>query len=160
VRENIRALDPEMGVFHITTLDQLVADSVAPRRFTTVLAAGFGALALLLAMTGIYGVVSHLVAERTREMGIRMALGAGRGNIFGLVVGHGMKLALAGLILGVSGALVVQRYLAAQLYEVSPADPLAWSGTGFLMAGVVFLACYVPARRATRVDPLTALRAE
>jgi ABC-type antimicrobial peptide transport system permease subunit len=120
----------------------------------------FAALALLLAAIGTYGVLSYLVSERRQEIGIRMALGAERSTLLGMVMKHGLRLALVGLLLGLAGAIAVTRLMQTLLFNVRPADPSTMVAVAAVIAAVALIACYVPARRATRVDPLTALRAE
>jgi len=124
------------------------------------LLAGFAGLALVLALVGIYGIISWSVARRTREIGIRVALGAGTGEVAGMVIGYGMKLSAIGLVLGIAGALALRRFLATLVFDVSTADPLIYGSAAALMIAVALLACYFPARRASRVDPLIALRCE
>jgi predicted permease len=142
------------------TMDQVRGDIIADRRFTLILVAIFAALALVLASIGIYGVISYSVEQRTREIGIRTALGASPRRILGMVLGHGAKLALIGIGIGTAGALILTRFIRAFLYGVSPADPLTFTGIALVLAAVAIIASYVPAHRAMKVDPNTALRYE
>jgi len=139
---------------------ELLAASLAERRFSMLLMALFAGVALVLASVGIYGVVSYAVTQRAREFGVRMALGAGRRDILRLVLGQGMVLTLLGLGLGLAGSLAATRFLASLLFGVTPTDPFTFVGVSALLAGVTLAACYLPARRATRVDPMIALRCE
>jgi predicted permease len=142
------------------SMEQLRGDVIADRRFTLILVAFFAALALVLASIGIYGVISYSVQQRTREIGIRAALGASPGRVLGMVVGDGAKLAMIGIAIGTVGALVLTRFIRAFLYGVSPSDPLTFTGIALVLAAVAIIASYVPARRAMKVDPNTALRYE
>jgi predicted permease len=160
VKDAIHRADPNLPVTKISTLDALVLDSLSPRRFSAVLIGVFAALALLLSGAGVYGVMSYAVEQRTREIGVRMALGAQPLTILGLIVGRGARLALAGIVVGAAGALALTRLLASLLYGVRPTDPLTFAGVALLLAFVALLACYIPARRAMRVDPMIALRYE
>jgi len=124
------------------------------------LLAAFAALALILALVGIYGVMTWSVGQRTREIGIRVALGAGSGEVLTMIIGYGLKLSALGLALGIAGAFALRRLLRGLVFDVSPSDPLIYAGVAALMLSVALLACYIPARRASRVDPLIALRWE
>jgi putative ABC transport system permease protein len=156
----IHKFDPNLPVAHVMTLDNLFSDSVSPRRFSTFLLGVFAGLALLLAAMGIYGVMSYVVSLRTNEIGIRMALGAQPGDIWRLVIGRGAQLAFAGVALGLVGAFALTKLISSLLYGVKPTDPLTFGGVALLLVSVALLACYVPARRAMRVDPMVALRYE
>jgi putative ABC transport system permease protein len=156
----VHTFDPTLPVTHVMTLDDLVSDSVSPRRFSTFLLGIFAGLALLLATVGIYGVMSYVVSLRTNEIGIRMALGAQPRDIWRLVIGRGTQLAFAGVALGIVGAFLLTKFIASLLYGVKPTDPMTFGGVAILLVGVALLACYVPARRAMRVDPMVALRYE
>ncbi|MDQ2970667.1 MAG: ABC transporter permease [Acidobacteriota bacterium] len=160
LRSAIHSVDPDQPVGHIATLERVVEDSAATRRFSMKLLAGFAILATLLAAVGIFGVVSGSVARRTREIGIRMALGAGRRSILRLVTGRAVGLALVGVAAGTIGALLLGRTLRALLFDVAPTDPAVLAAGAAAVAAVSLLASLLPARRATRVDPLVALREE
>jgi putative ABC transport system permease protein len=160
VRQAIHALDPEVPLHKITTMRQLVSASVAQRRFTLLLIAVFAAVALLMAAIGLYGVMAYSVTQRTQEIGIRLALGAQSADVLRLVVGQGLRLVAMGLALGSMAALALTRLMKKLLFEVSATDPVTFAGVALLLALVALLACWIPARRATRVDPLVALRAE
>jgi predicted permease len=160
VRREIAALDRELAVANVRTLDQVVTASIGERRFTLVLLGLFGALALGLAVIGIYGVTAYGVAQRTREMGIRLALGAAPRKVQQLVVGEGFRLALAGVLIGVGLALVATRALRSQLYAIGNADPVTYVALSMALLLVALAATYLPARRATRVDPSVTLRAD
>ncbi len=159
-RAELKAFDPNQVVCRTQTLEQLLRTSVAPRRFNMMLLAVFGGVALVLAGVGLYGVMSYAVSWRTHEIGIRMALGARRTNVLSLVVRQGMTMALIGLGIGLVGALLLSRLLRGLLYGVSPTDPLTFVGVSFVLMMVSVVACLIPARRATRVDPIVALRSE
>jgi predicted permease len=160
IRAIVAEYDPELAVGSVRAMDEIAADSLGSRKLTLTLVALFASLAMVLATIGIYGVMSYVVAGRTQEIGIRIALGAQRGDVFKLVVGQGMALAGAGLLLGLIAAAGVTRYLGSQLFQVKAIDPITYGGVTLLLGGVALLACYIPARRATRVDPLVALRYE
>jgi putative ABC transport system permease protein len=156
----VRGLDPELPIARMATLDEIVARSIAEPRFYTVLLAAFAGTALFLAALGIFGVMSYAVVQRSREIGIRVALGADPKQVLGMVLRHASLLALAGVVLGLAGAVGLSRAVAGLLFELSPTDPPTLGGTAVVLIGVALLASYVPARRATRVDPLVALRSE
>jgi predicted permease len=160
IRAAIHSADPDLPVAKVAPLSTLVDDSMMQPRFAMLLLASFAGLALLLATIGMYGVISYSVAQRTQEIGIRMALGAPRGNVFGMVLAQGARLAGLGIAIGLLAALAVTRLMTSFLYGVRPTDPLTFAAVSLLLAGVALLACYVPARRATRVDPMLALRYE
>jgi putative ABC transport system permease protein len=160
VRRAVREIDPGLPLFRIQTLQTVIAQSVADRRLNGVLLGSFAALAVGLAALGLYGVLSYAVAQRTRELGIRLALGAQKSALFRLVVGGGMKLAAMGAAIGLIAALGLSRFLTSLLYGVAPSDPYTFAGVIVLLGVVAFLANYVPARRATQVDPMVALRYE
>ncbi|MCI0356823.1 MAG: ABC transporter permease [Acidobacteria bacterium] len=160
VREVIAALDPEVAPTRVRTMDEVIRQSVAEPRFRSLLLLGFSGLALALAAVGIYGVISYTASQRTHEMGVRLALGALPGDIVRLVVKEGMRLAAAGIGLGLSGAFALTRFLGSLLFEVTPTDPATLVGVAILLAAVALAACWIPARRAARVDPMVALRYE
>ncbi len=160
VRSEVAVVDRSIPVANVKTLEQYVAASTGPRRFSMFLLGSFAAVALLLAMIGIYGVMSYSVAQRTQEIGIRMALGAKRATVLKLIIGAGLKLILLGVGIGLVGAFVLTRVISSLLYEVSAHDPIVFLGVTVLLAGAALLACLVPALRATRVDPIIALRYE
>jgi putative ABC transport system permease protein len=160
VTEAVGALDPELPVHDARTMDEIVADSLGRTRFISTMLTSFAFAALLLAALGIYGVVSHTVAGRTSEIGLRMALGAEARTVLGMVLGQGMRPILVGLAAGLGGAALLSRVLESLLFEVSARDPLVFAGIAVLLIGVSLIACYIPARRAARIDPITALRYE
>ena len=160
IREIVRGLDPDLPIGWMRTQDDIVAISVARPRFTMTLLGVFAGVALVLAAVGVYGVMSHGVAQRTGEVGVRVALGAGSRDVVRLVVRQGMALALVGVAIGLATALAATRVLTGFLFEVSPTDPWTFGGVSLVVAAVALLACYVPARRASRVDPIVALRTE
>jgi putative ABC transport system permease protein len=158
VRQAIHEIDPELPVSEVRTMDEVLGESAKSRRWMMILLACFAGLALVLALVGIYGVMAWSVAQRTREIGVRMALGARSGQVLADVIGYGLRLSLVGMAIGVVGALALRRYLATLVFDVSTADPIVYGAVAALMLGVAMLACYLPARRASRVDPLVALR--
>jgi predicted permease len=160
IEQTIWKVNNNQAVANIETLEEIKSQSVAPVRLRTALLAIFAGIALLLAAVGIYGVVSYSVAQRMHEMAIRLTLGASPGGLLKLVIGKAMVMVLVGLALGGGAALALTRVLASLLYDTSPTDPVTWVATGALLAAVALLACYIPARRAMRVDPMVALRNE
>ena len=160
VRSQIAALDKDQAVFNVRTMEQAVARSVAARRFSMILLTVFACLALVLAAVGIYGVISYSVAQRTREVGIRMALGAQTTDVLKLVVRDGLKLVVIGVLVGLGGAVLLTRLMNALLFGVTPTDSFTYGAVTLVLIGVALAACYLPARRATKVDPLVALRFE
>jgi len=160
VRSAVAQLDPREVVYGVTTMDDVLAASLAARRLSMILLSAFAALALILSCIGIYGVISHLVGQRTHEIGVRMALGAQPADVLRLVLGQGAKMVLLGVIIGIAAALGLTRLMANQLFGVTSHDPLTFAAVALLLTVVALLACYVPARRAVRVDPLIALRYE
>ena len=160
VRQAVWSVDKDQPVSNVRTMDQVVSASISKERFQSLLLGLFAALALLLACVGLYGVISYAVVQRTHEIGVRMALGAKPVDVLRLVIRQGMGLTIIGLIVGVAAGSVVTRVLADMLYGVSTRDPFVFAGAPLLLLVVAFLACYIPARRATRIDPLIALRYE
>jgi putative ABC transport system permease protein len=159
-RAAVRAVDPDQPVGEVRTLEQVVAESesVGSRRTVLLLLAAFAALAVLLAAMGVYGVISYSVAQRTQEIGVRMALGASSADLVRMVVRQALALALAGIALGAAGAAALSRYLTTLVYGVKPADPGTFAAVALLLMAVAIAASYLPARAATRVSPMTALR--
>jgi putative ABC transport system permease protein len=160
IRQEVATLDRNQALVGVETMEKVISDSVADRRFQMTLLAIFAAVALILAATGVYSVMATAVARRTHEMGIRLALGAQPRAVLKLVVGQGMKLALVGVGVGLAAAFGLTRLMKGLLFGVGALDPLTFVAVALLLAGVALIACYIPARRAMRVDPLTALRSE
>jgi ABC-type antimicrobial peptide transport system permease subunit len=160
IRDAVRGVDSNQPVYALRTMDDVINTSVAARRTNTFMLTIFGVVALALAGVGVYGVLSYGVTQRTREIGVRVALGAQRGDVVRLVVTQGMKLAGAGIGVGLVGAYALSRVLASILYEVSPHDPRVFAGAPLVLAGIGVLAVLLPALRATRLDAMTALRTE
>jgi putative ABC transport system permease protein len=160
VRTQVAGPTRDQPVYAVRTMEQIISGSLAERRFTMLLLIIFAATALLLAAVGIYGVMSYTVTRRTHELGIRTTLGASRGEIVGLVLRQGMKLAAIGMAAGLLAAVALTRLMAGLLYGVRPADPATLGAVILLLGAIAFLACYIPARRATAVDPVVALRCE
>jgi putative ABC transport system permease protein len=158
LRKAVSAVDPETPMLDVRPLSELMGESWARHRFDAMLFAGFGIAALVLAATGIFAVVAYAVGERTREMGIRIALGAPAKSVMRLIVGEGMVFPLVGLLLGVVAALGATRLLRASLYEVTPTEPGVFALTVLLLVAIAVAACLVPARRATRVSPMEAMK--
>ena len=157
-RQTVRAIDPGLPAFSITPLADVVSDSVAQRRFSMLLLGLFALVALFLAAVGLYGVVAYTVSQRTQEIGLRMAIGAQPRDVLRMVLGGGMKLAVVGVVIGIASALGLARLVASMLYNVTPFDPTSYAATALILLAVAALACYIPARRAMRVDPIVALR--
>jgi cell division protein FtsX len=160
IRAAVRDIDRAQPISDVRRLDEWIAEAAAPPRLTTTLAGAFAIAASLLTAVGVYGVVSYTVSQRTQEIGMRMALGANRTSVLGLVVRGGLVWAGSGIVLGLFGAWSISRAIASLLFDVSPADPLTFAVTALALAGVTGLACTVPALRAACIDPIVALRAE
>jgi predicted permease len=160
VRRTISHLNSQQVMYNVRTMDGIISDSLAARRFSMVLLGIFAALALVMSCVGIYGVISYLVGQRTHEIGIRMALGAERRDVLRMVLGEGAKMALVGVAIGLVAAFGLTRLMAYMLFGVSAHDPLSFAGVAGLLILVALVACYVPAYRATKVDPMAALRYE
>jgi putative ABC transport system permease protein len=160
LRSTLRNIDPNVPLYDVRTVDGLVSDSLGSRRFTMVLLASFAVAALLLACVGLFSVMAYLVSQRTHEIGVRLALGARPGNVFRLVIGRGMAMAAVGSTLGLGAAWMFGRVLESLLFQIPTTDPITLVSAPVLLMAVAGLACYVPARRAMRVDPMVALRYE
>ncbi len=160
VRDAVQKLDPNLPIMSLRTIEDIASDSVARPRFRAALIGVFAALALTLALIGIYGVLAYSVGQRIREFGIRMALGARATDVLGLVLGDGLRIALVGVAVGLCAAAGLTHYLRTMLWGVEPLDPLTFIAVPATMLAVALAACYIPARRATKVDPLIALRYE
>jgi predicted permease len=160
IRRAVTAMNNEQFLFDVQTFDEIISKALAAQRFSIILLGVFAGLALLLASVGIYGVISYVVGERTHEIGIRLALGADRLHILRLILGRGGILAMAGIGLGLICALALTRLMASLLYGVRSTDPLTFAGVAILLTLVALAACYIPARRASKVDPMVALRYE
>jgi putative ABC transport system permease protein len=160
VRQAVLAIDPDEATSAFRTMGEVVSSSAAGDRFNALLLGAFGGIALLLTAAGIFGVLSYLVTQRTREIGLRVALGAQRSDVLRVIVGHGVRLALLGLGIGIVAAMVVTRWMSSVLFDVKPTDPLTFSAVAVVLGTVALLASYLPARRAMRVDPMVALRHE
>jgi putative ABC transport system permease protein len=160
IRGELRAMNPDLPLYSIKTMDDLVDESVAPRRFALALIGLFAGLALLVASIGIYGVISYSVTERTQEFGLRMALGAMRGDVLQMVLWRGLRMVAIGIAVGTLGALAVTRVLASYLFGVTGHDPVTFAAVAGISIAVAVAACAIPALKATRVDPMVALRYE
>jgi putative ABC transport system permease protein len=160
VQNEVWAIDKGMPVSQVRSMDQVISDSIGPQRFNMLLLGIFAIIALILAVVGIYGVMSYSVSQRIHEIGVRMALGAGRRDVLSLVVGQGMRLALVGIAIGLAASFMLTRLMESLLFGVSATDPGTFVMIAATLGTVAFLACYVPARRAARVDPMVALRHE
>jgi len=157
IRQQLRAIDPELPLYSVRTMADRMNETLADRRTPMVVAITFAVVALFLAAIGIYGVLAYQVSQRRKEIGIRLALGSDARRIFGLIVREGMALMAAGLVVGLAGAIAIRRTLEAQLYGVGALDPVVLGSVGVMLAAVAFTACSLPARRATRIDPMVAL---
>jgi ABC-type antimicrobial peptide transport system permease subunit len=151
-------MDPTLPIVNLRSMTDVFDESLSRPRFLAQLLGVFAGLALLLAAIGTYGILSYSVTERRREIGIHMALGATRGNVLGMVLGQGMRLTIAGLVAGLAAAFVLTRLLQSQLFNVKPSDPMTIASVAAVIAAVALAACYIPASRATRVDPMVVLR--
>jgi ABC-type antimicrobial peptide transport system permease subunit len=160
ITSQVRSMDPNIPIFDVKTMDQLLSESLARRRFAMFALGLFAMAALLLAMIGIYGVMSYSVAQRTSELGIRVALGASRVDVLRLILQDGLRLALIGLGLGLILSFAATRLLSSLLFGVRPTDLVTFAALSFVLIGVTLFACFIPARRATKIDPLVALRYE
>jgi len=160
VKNQVWSLDGQIPVSDVHAMDDLIAVSLAQQRFNMLLLGLFAALALILAAVGIYGAMAYAVNLRRHEIGVRVALGAQRGDVLRLVLRDGARIALLGIAFGIAGALALTRLMASLLFEVKPTDPATFAGVAILLALVALAACYLPARRAMRVDPIVALRYE
>ncbi len=160
VRTAMDDVDPNLVPYDIMTMDARLADSAAQEEFWMLLLGLFAGLAVALAVIGLYGVISYAVAQRTHELGVRAALGATRSDVFTLIVRRGLVLALLGVAIGIPAAVALTRLIASQLFGVTPTDPATFAAAAAMFVSIALLACSIPARRATTVDPLAALRAE
>jgi putative ABC transport system permease protein len=153
-------VDANQPVYELRSMRERIRASLGPQRLSLTLLAVFAGIALVPACVGLYGVISYGVTERTHEIGIRMALGAQKGDVLTMVLTQGLKLTLIGVALGIAGDLGLTRFLSSLLYGVKPTDPLTFTAVSLILTAVALLACYIPARRATKVDPMVALRYE
>jgi putative ABC transport system permease protein len=160
LRRTSREINSEQAVYNVQTMDGVITASLAARRFSMILLASFAGLALLLSSIGIYGVISYVVGQKTREIGLRMALGASRSAVLRMILSQGGKLAAAGVLIGLAASFALTRLMNAMLFGVSSSDPFTFAAVATLLAVVALAACYIPARRAMHVDPMEALRHE
>jgi putative ABC transport system permease protein len=160
IQHEVTSIDPDLPVYQVRTMTEVMGESIARRKLALILLAVFAALALVLASVGIYGAMSFVVAQSRQEIGLRMALGAARGDVLRLMMAQGMGTIVAGLALGLAGSLALTRLLGGMLFEVRPADPLALGGASLVLLLVALFAVFIPARRATTVNPMEALRYE
>jgi len=160
IRTQLASMDSTIPLAQIRTMDQLLDESLEQQRFRTWLVSGFAAIALLLAAMGIYALISYSVSQRTREIGVRIALGAQRRDVLGMVIREGLQLLMFGSLVGLVGALLVTRIIRSLLYSTSPTDLLSFVAPSLMLLAVALLACYIPARRAAKIDPMVALRYE
>jgi putative ABC transport system permease protein len=160
VQRQVKAMNPDLPIINMRTMTEVISDSIWQPRLYAILFGVFAAVALALASVGLYGVMAYSVSERSREIGIRMALGAERRDVLKLIVAQGMTLTLIGIGVGLAAALALTRLMRSLLFEVSVTDPSTFAGLAALLSVVAMLACYLPARRATKVDPMVALKCE
>jgi putative ABC transport system permease protein len=160
VRQQVKAVDPDQPIYNIRTMDEIRAESIAPERLNLTLLSIFAGIALVLAIVGIYGVMSYAVTQRTHEIGIRMAIGAQAWDVFRMILKQGMTLALIGIGIGLVGAFALTRLMRTMLFDIAPTDPLTFGLIATLLTTVALVACYLPGRRATKVDPVVSLRYE
>jgi len=160
IQQTVASIDPELPVYRVRTMIEVMGESIARRRLALILLGVFAGLALALASVGIYGVTSYVVAQSRKEIGLRMALGAARSDVLQLYIGQGMRTIAAGLAIGLAASLLLTRWMGAMLFDVRPADPLALGGASVLLVLIALVAIVIPARRATNVDPMSALRYE
>ena len=160
IKSELRILDPDLPMYYVRTMEQRVNESLARQRFSMMLLGVFASVALVLATIGIYGVMAYLVNQGTRELGIRIALGASPGNILRLVVRQGMVLAFSGVAIGLVAAFLLVRLMRSMLFGVEVTDPITFTGISLLLAIIALLACYIPAQRAARIDPMISLRCD
>jgi putative ABC transport system permease protein len=159
-RNQVKSLDPDQPIYNIRTMDEIRGESVAPQRLNLTLLTIFAGIAFVLAVVGIYGVMSYAVTQRTHEIGIRMAIGAQPRDVFRMIVGQGMMLTIIGMVAGLLGAFALTRLMATMLFNVKPTDPLTFGGVAVVLLAIALIACYIPGRRATKVDPVNSLRYE
>jgi len=159
-RDQVRSVDSDQPIYNIRSMNEIRAESVAPERLNLMLLSIFAGIALVLAIVGIYGVMSYSVAQRTHEIGIRMAIGAQPRDVFRMILGQGMVLAVIGIAFGLVGAFGLTRLMRSMLFGVEPTDPLTFAAIALILATVAMVACYLPGRRATKVDPTISLRYE
>jgi len=160
LQTSVHALDSQLPITRIRTMEQLMSQSIAPRRFYLILVVVFAVSAIVLAAVGLYGVVAYAVEQRTREIGIRMSLGAARDDVLKLLLRWALSLVALGVIFGILGSVAIARLLSGFLFGIQPTDPITFLAVPLLLATVALLASYIPARRATKVDPMIALRYE
>jgi putative ABC transport system permease protein len=159
-RNQVRSIDPDQPIYNIRTMDEIRGESIAPQLLNLTLLSIFAGVAFVLAMVGIYGVMSYAVTQRTHEIGIRMAIGAQPSDVFRMILGHGMLLTVIGMAAGLVGAFALTRLMATMLFSVRPTDPMTFGGVALLLFVIALIACYIPGRRATKVDPVNSLRYE
>jgi putative ABC transport system permease protein len=159
-RQQVKSVDPDQPIYNIRTMDEIRGESVAPQRLNLTLLSIFAGIAFVLAIVGIYGVMSYSVTQRTHEIGIRMAIGAQPRDVFRMVLGQGMLLTVVGLAFGLVGAFALTRLMTTMLFGIKPTDPATFAAVAVVLAMVAVIACYIPGRRATKVDPVTSLRYE